>query len=243
MIPARYAATRFPGKLMQDLGGKPVIVRTYESAKATQLFDEVYVVTDSEIIFNEITSHGGIAIMSRKEHECGSDRIAEAIEDVGGYINAYTSREMTAYYVRVLEDDVPLALDVISDIVLNSIFDPKELEIERGVILQEIGQSLDTPDDIIFDWLQEAAYPNQSLGRTILGSSERVSNFSQEDLLKFVSEHYGPEQMVLSAAGAVNHNQIVSQIKALFDKKAPILKTKTPPSIYHGGERYRWKKI
>ena len=82
MIPARYAATRFPAKLMQDLGGKSVIVRTYESAKATQLFDEVYVVTDSEIIFNEITSHGGIAIMSRKEHECGSDRIAEAIEDM-----------------------------------------------------------------------------------------------------------------------------------------------------------------
>ena len=82
MIPARYAATRFPGKLMQDLGGKSVIVRTYESAKATQLFDEVYVVTDSEIIFNEITSHGGIAIMSKKEHECGSDRIAEAIEDM-----------------------------------------------------------------------------------------------------------------------------------------------------------------
>lgn len=82
MIPARYAATRFPGKLMQDLGGKSVIVRTYESVKSTQLFDEVYVVTDSEIIFNEITSHGGIAIMSRKEHECGSDRIAEAIENM-----------------------------------------------------------------------------------------------------------------------------------------------------------------
>ena len=82
MIPARYAATRFPGKLMQDLGGKSVIVRTYESTIATQLFDEVYVVTDSEIIFNEITSHGGNAIMSKKNHECGSDRIAEAIENM-----------------------------------------------------------------------------------------------------------------------------------------------------------------
>ena len=76
-----------------------------------------------------------------------SFQIAEAIEDVGGYINAYTSREMTAYYVRVLEPDVPLAMDVISDIVLNSVFDPSEVEIERGVILSEIGQSLDTPDD------------------------------------------------------------------------------------------------
>ncbi|MEL7133792.1 MAG: pitrilysin family protein, partial [Pseudomonadota bacterium] len=102
-------------------------------------------------------------------------QIAEAIEDVGGYINAYTSREVTAYYARVLENDVPLALDVLADILLNPVFDTGEIEVERGVILQEIGQALDTPDDVIFDWLQEQAYPDQSLGRTILGPSERVS--------------------------------------------------------------------
>ena len=143
-------------------------------------------------------------------------QIAEAIEDVGGYINAYTSREMTAYYVRVLEDDVPLALDVISDIVLNSVFDPKELEIERGVILQEIGQSLDTPDDIIFDWLQDTAYPDQAMGRAILGSTENVRSFSREDLQNFVTEHYGPEQMVLSAAGSVDHDALVEEARSLF---------------------------
>ncbi|MDT7832658.1 3-deoxy-manno-octulosonate cytidylyltransferase [Flavobacteriaceae bacterium S356] len=82
MIPARYGATRFPGKLMADLGGKPVIVRTYEATIATNLFDAVYVVTDSEIIKNVIDEHGGKAIMSLKEHECGSDRIAEAVEDL-----------------------------------------------------------------------------------------------------------------------------------------------------------------
>lgn len=80
MIPARYGASRFPGKLMQDLGGKPVIVRTYEAAKATKLFDEVFVVTDSDIIFNEIEQHGGKALMSKRDHDCGSDRIAEAVE-------------------------------------------------------------------------------------------------------------------------------------------------------------------
>lgn len=82
MIPARYAATRFPGKLMQDLHGKSVILRTYEAAKNTALFDEVYVVTDSDVIFSEISNNGGKAIMSRKEHECGSDRIAEAVENM-----------------------------------------------------------------------------------------------------------------------------------------------------------------
>lgn len=82
MIPARYSATRFPGKLMKDLGGKSVIVRTYESALNTKLFDEVYVVTDSDVIFSEISTIGGKAIMSKKDHDCGSDRIAEAVEDL-----------------------------------------------------------------------------------------------------------------------------------------------------------------
>ena len=163
--------------------------------------------------------------------------IAQAIENVGGYINAYTSKEMTAYYARVLENDVPLAIDVISDILLNPIFDQRELETERGVILQEIGQSLDTPDDVIFDWLQEAAFPDQPLGRTILGPSELVKNFSREDLLEFVSEQYGPEQMVLSAAGSVDHEKIVSQVKLLFDKKEPISKAVMISSKYNGGEK------
>ena len=163
-------------------------------------------------------------------------QIAEAIEDVGGYINAYTSREMTAYYVRVLENDVPLAMDVISDIVLNSIFDPKELEIERGVILQEIGQSLDTPDDIIFDWLQDTAYPDQSMGRPILGPAERVRAFSREDLESFVGEHYGPEQMVLAAAGAVDHDQLVQAATQAFGqlKKTPTFIN--PKAEFKGGE-------
>ena len=112
-------------------------------------------------------------------------RIAEEIEDVGGYINAYTSREMTAYYARVLQGDVALALDVIGDIVLNPAFDPKEIEVERHVILQEIGQSLDTPDDIIFDWLHEVSYPDQPFGRTILGPEERVSAFRKADFEGF----------------------------------------------------------
>src|SRR5210317_2354170 len=147
--------------------------------------------------------------------------IAETIEDVGGYINAYTSREATAYYARVLGADVPLALDVISDIVLNPVFDPREIEIERGVILQEIGQALDTPDDVIFDWLQEQAYPDQPLGRTILGPSERVSSFSRDDLQSFIADHYGPEQMILAAAGAVNHDEIVKLAEQLFGDMTP----------------------
>ena len=143
-------------------------------------------------------------------------QIAEAIEDVGGYINAYTSREVTAYYARVLENDVPLALDVLSDILLNPVFDDSEIEVERGVILQEIGQTLDTPDDVIFDWLQEQAYPDQSLGRSILGPSSQVSTFNRADLARFVTQHYGPDQMILAAAGAVDHDALVRLAEDLF---------------------------
>jgi len=146
--------------------------------------------------------------------------IAEAIEDVGGYINAYTSREVTAYYVRVLEADVPLAVDVIADILLNPVFDPREIEVERGVILQEIGQANDTPDDVIFDWLQEASYRDQPLGRTILGPTERVSAFSRDDLASFVSEHYCPGQMILAAAGAVDHDQLGAAGDRAFRRSA-----------------------
>jgi len=170
-------------------------------------------------------------------------QIAEAIEDVGGYINAYTSREMTAYYARVLEADVPLALDVISDIVLNPVFDLNEIEVERGVILQEIGQVLDTPDDIVFDWLQEAAYPEQALGRSILGPAERVRAFSREDLSGFVGEHYAPDQMILSAAGAVDHDEIVRMAEALFGGLKPAGHLEPTGASFAGGEKRMIKPL
>ena len=170
-------------------------------------------------------------------------QIAEEIEDVGGYINAYTSREMTAYYARVLEKDVGLALDVIGDIVLNPAFDKKEIEVERHVILQEIGQALDTPDDIIFDWLQEVSYPDQAFGRTILGPSERVSAFTRADLKAFVAQHYGPGQMILAAAGGVNHDEIVAQATEIFGGMKAKPATTFQPAAFKGTERREVKDL
>ncbi len=170
-------------------------------------------------------------------------QIAEEIEDVGGYINAYTSREMTAYYARVLAADVAMALEVISDIVLNPVFDPKEIETERHVILQEIGQALDTPDDIIFDWLHEVSYPDQPFGRTILGPAERVQAFSRTDLTGFVREHYGPDQMILSASGGVDHDAIVAQATALFGHLKPVGGAVIQRADFTGGERREVKKL
>jgi predicted Zn-dependent peptidase len=164
-------------------------------------------------------------------------QIAEAIEDVGGYINAYTSRETTAYYARVLEQDVPLALDVVSDIVLNPAFDAREIEVERHVILQEIGQALDTPDDVIFDWLQEAAYPDQAIGRPILGPAERIAAYQAPDFRNFVAGHYGPGQMILAAAGAVDHDALVAQAERIFGPLSSLVMAAPEPARFAATER------
>jgi predicted Zn-dependent peptidase len=170
-------------------------------------------------------------------------QIAEEIEDVGGYINAYTSREMTAYYARVLQADVSIALDVIGDIVLNPAFDKKEIEVERHVILQEIGQALDTPDDIVFDWLQEVSYPDQAFGRPILGLEERVSQFTAQDLRAFVKQNYGPAQMILAAAGAVDHDAIVKQAEMIFGGLKTRAQHAFEPARFNGTERREIKAL
>lgn len=164
-------------------------------------------------------------------------QIAEAIEDVGGYLNAYTSRDTTAYYSRVLADDVPLALDVLGDILLHPTLVETEVEVERGVILQEIGQALDTPDDIIFDWLQEVAYPDQPMGRSILGTDRQVRSFQRDDLAAFIGQHYSPDRMVLSAAGAVDHDRLVRQAEAMFAHTKAVPAPNVAPARYFGGER------
>lgn len=170
-------------------------------------------------------------------------QIAEEIEDVGGYINAYTSREMTAYYARVLGQDVALAVDVISDILRNPVFSPDEIEVERGVILQEIGQALDTPDDIIFDWLQEAAFPDQAMGRTILGGTERVGGFTRDDLAAFVSEQYRPGQMILAAAGDVDHDALVRAVEAGFGDLPAFAFSQPEAANFVGRERRENKAL
>ena len=121
MIPARYAASRFPGKLMQDLGGKTVILRTYEATVATKLFDDVIVVTDSEIIYKEIEDNGGKVIMSKKEHDCGSDRIAEAVEslNIDVVVNVqgdepFTDAASLAKLINVFKDDDNKNIDLAS---------------------------------------------------------------------------------------------------------------------------------
>ncbi len=162
--------------------------------------------------------------------------IAESIEAVGGHLNAYTSRDQTAYYARVLQEDTPLAVDILSDILQNSTFDETELTREKEVIVQEIGQTNDTPDDIIFDHLQETAFPKQSLGRSILGTADRVRGFSREMISGYMSERYSASRMVLSASGGVEHERMVELATKMFDHLPTDSKSDMEPASYVGGD-------
>jgi len=162
--------------------------------------------------------------------------IAEEIEAVGGHLNAYTSRESTAYYAKVLKEDVGLALDILADILQHSTFEPNELERERMVILQEIGQTHDTPDDIVFDYFQECAYPDQAMGRPVLGSPEIIKQISRKSVVSYLKDHYGASRMVLSAAGNLDHDAIVALADKLLSGLPAELAVSTEPARYVGGE-------
>ncbi len=163
--------------------------------------------------------------------------IAEEIENVGGHLNAHTTHELTAYYARVLKNDTPLAVDIISDILQHSVFEAGELERERGVVIQEIGQSLDTPDDLVFDHLLEAAYPGQALGRTILGTVDTVKSFGREALQGYMDERYQAPRMVLAAAGGVDHDELVSLAQEGFAALPSGKGEGAEPAKFRGGER------
>jgi predicted Zn-dependent peptidase len=139
--------------------------------------------------------------------------IASEIEDVGGENNAATSVETTSYFARVLTDDVPLAVDILADILQDSEFDPDELEREQHVILQEIGAAHDTPDDIVFDRFTETAFRHQTLGRSILGTPETVKSFTSKQLHDYIGRQYGAERMVIVAAGEIKHDDFVREVE------------------------------
>ena len=162
--------------------------------------------------------------------------IVEEIEDVGGHLNAYTGRENTAYFAKVLAGDLPLAVDIIADILQNSTFDEQELKRERGVIIQEIHQAQDTPDDIIFDHFQEAAFPDQPVGRPVLGSAELVAGIERQTILDYMRGEYSAARIVFAAAGKVDHDDFAGAAEAAFTGLAQNAAAEAEPLRYRGGE-------
>jgi predicted Zn-dependent peptidase len=163
--------------------------------------------------------------------------IAEEIEAVGGHLNAYTGRESTVYYAKVLRDDIDLALDLIADILHNATFDEEELRRECAVVLQEIGQAHDTPDDLIFDYFQETAFPDQALGRPVLGCPNVIRDMSRQSIVDYMHKAYAADRMVLAAAGRVDHDALVEKGQKLFGGRGVNGPIECEPAQYRGGER------
>jgi len=162
-------------------------------------------------------------------------QIAEEIEAVGGDLNAATGVETTAYYARTLAGDVPLPLDVLADILSNPAFDPEELQREQNVIVQEIGAAEDAPDDLVFDRLQETAFPNQPIGRSILGTRDTVRSFDRRKLAAYLARSYRAPSMVVAAAGAVDHRMLMAEVERHFGSfNGPAAPAPEPASFVGG---------
>lgn len=192
---------------------------------------------------NELQEEHGIAHLLEHMAFKGTARrtarqIAEQIENVGGEVNAATSTETTSYYARVLKDHVPLAVDILADILTESSFDDEELRREKHVILQEIGAADDMPDDVVFDRFAQIAYRDQTIGRPILGTPETVLSFTPDQIRHYLGRNYTTDRMFVVAAGAVDHETFVKQVEERFASlpMAPVAPPVIEPARYIGGE-------
>lgn len=170
-------------------------------------------------------------------------QIAEEFEGIGGYINAFTSREKTVYYVKVLKEYGEFAVEFLADILQNSLFDKQEIKKESEVILQELAMTVDTPDDIIFDYFQETAFPNQALGLSILGLEKNIKNFSRTDFLKYIDKHYSYKNIVVSASGNIKQDDLNKWVKKYFTKLSDKEVAPIEESQYCGGFFKKEKKL
>jgi len=197
--------------------------------------------------YEEVDEHGISHLLEHMAFKGTSRRtareIVETIEAVGGDLNAGTGVEITAYYARVLKADVPLALDVLSDILTDPAFDPGELTREQNVIVQEIGAVEDTPDDIVFDHLQSTAFPDQAVGRSILGTPATVRSLTGRKLRAYLGRTYRASDMVIAAAGAIDHQTVLAEAERRFAKLNGGAASPPTPARFRGGSRIEGRDL
>ena len=168
-------------------------------------------------------------------------QIAEEFDMIGGNFNAYTSREKTVYYAKVLKNDLELAVDILSDILQNSIFVPTEIAKEKKVILEELAQTKDAPDDYIFDLFQEKLFPNQALGRSIIGTENFINNVTSQDLIDYINQNYNRKNIIISGAGNFDSEEFYKLIERKFAYLSKS-QSKQPEKAYYVGGDVRLKK-
>jgi predicted Zn-dependent peptidase len=192
--------------------------------------------------------HNGAAHMVEHMLFKGTNRrsardIAVEAENVGAYMNAYTGKEITNYYMHAMAEHLPDALDILADIYQHSTLPEDEIIRERQVILQEIGMSFDTPDDIIFDNYYETAYPGQAIGAPILGRAQHISRMDRDTLTGYIRQFYTPTRTVIAAAGALDHDDFVARVEKLFNALPPDAPVKNEKAMYEGGEHRQIKDL
>jgi predicted Zn-dependent peptidase len=168
--------------------------------------------------------------------------ISELVEDVGGDLNASTDRELTAFYATLLAPDLPLGVRLLADLIRRPHFEARHLDLEKKVVLQELAEARDTASDIVFDHLQEAAYPDQPIGRPVLGTEQTIRGISVDDLHGWLATHYGPSELVLVAAGKLEHQGLVDLAEAAFGDMQPSSGTVPEPGCFVGGRRFESRK-
>ncbi|MDD3669555.1 MAG: pitrilysin family protein [Alphaproteobacteria bacterium] len=230
--------------------------------RTTSLPNGIRVVTDSESHFESVTLGVWVGVGSRfetpeqngyshfLEHMCfkgtltrDMHQITGPIESAGGKMNAWTNIAETAYHAKVLKSDVPMALDIIADMVQHAVLPPGELEKEKGVIIQEINMYNDRPDIVAEELFMACAYPNQPLGRPIIGPAENIRNATADGLRAYMRANYASAQMVVSAAGAVDHDAFAADCARLFRDYPANPLVKPAPARYAGGDRRQNKDI
>ncbi len=168
--------------------------------------------------------------------------ISEAVEDVGGDLNASTDRELTAFYASLLAPDLPLGVGLIADLVRRPHFEARHLELEKKVVIQELWEARDIGGDLVFDHLQEAAFPGQAMGRSVLGNEESVQEIRVDDLHAWLAGHYAPNRLILVAAGKLDHDRLVDLAAAAFGDMAPCPAAALEPGLFAGGRRAERRK-
>lgn len=175
---------------------------------------------------HELRHQGGLShfiehLLFKGTRRRGPAEIAQEMDSVGGMMNAFTGKEQTCYYAKVLDENLSLAADLLTDIFLHSVFDGEEIERERSVVLQEIAQAEDTPEDFVFDLFSLDFFGNHPLGRPICGDVDTVSGFQRDDIVRFVQDRYLPGRVILAAAGHVRHEELVEALRGEFATLEP----------------------
>lgn len=206
-------------------GGLRVVTETVPTVRSVTLGIWAHVGSRDEAPELNGATHYLEHLLFKGTERRGTLDISAAFDAVGGEVNAFTTKEFTCYYARVLDADLPLAVDVVGDMLTGSLIDPAEVEAERGVILEEIAMTEDDPSDCVHDLFAHALLGDSPLGRPVLGTVETVNSLDRDRVLRFYHEHYDPPRLVVSAAGNLDHDTVVAQVRGAFERAGALART------------------